>query len=100
MCFAGSSDSEESACRCRRCRVHFQGQEDPLAEGMATLSSILAWRIPWTEESRRLQSMWLQRVRYDCVTNTFTFHIYKIQLDFVQKCLPYDLYNCSESHGA
>ena len=40
--FAGSSDGEEPACQCRRCRVHFQGEEDPLEEGMATHSSILA----------------------------------------------------------
>ena len=36
------------------------GWEDPLEEGMATLSSVLAWRIPWTEEFGRLQSMGLQ----------------------------------------
>ena len=36
------------------------GLEDPLEEGMATHSSILAWRIPWTEEPGGLQSMWLQ----------------------------------------
>ena len=41
------------------------GQEDPLEEGMATHSSILAWRIPWTEELGRLQSMGLQRVRHE-----------------------------------
>ena len=41
------------------------GQEDPLEKGMATHSSILAWRIPWTEEPGRLQSMLLQRVRQD-----------------------------------
>ena len=41
------------------------GQEDPLEEGVATHSSILAWRIPWTEEPGGLQSMGLQRVRYD-----------------------------------
>ena len=41
------------------------GQEDPLVEGMATYSGILAWRIPWTEEHGRLQSMGLQRVRHD-----------------------------------
>ena len=35
-----------------------EGQEDPLEEGMATHSSILAWRIPWTEKPRRLQSIW------------------------------------------
>ena len=39
--------------------------EDPLEEGMATHSSILAWRIPWTEEPGGLQSMGLQRVRHD-----------------------------------
>ena len=38
------------------------GQEDPLEKGMATHSSILAWRIPWTEEPGVLQSMGLQRV--------------------------------------
>ena len=40
------------------------GQEDPLEKGMATHSSILAWRIPWTEEPGRLQSMGSQRVRH------------------------------------
>ena len=38
-------------------RVQSLGQEDPLEEGMATHSSSLAWRIPWTEEFGRLQSM-------------------------------------------
>ena len=37
--------------------VQFLGQEDPLEEGMATHASILAWRIPWTEEPGGLQSM-------------------------------------------
>ena len=41
-------------------RVWFLGQEDPLEQEMATHSRILAWRIPWTEESGRLQSMGLQ----------------------------------------
>jgi len=45
--------------------VLFQGQGDPLEEGMATHSSVLAWRIPWAEEPCRLQSMGLQRVRHD-----------------------------------
>ena len=40
-------------------------QEDPLEEGMATYSSILAWRIPWTEVPGGLQSMGLQRVGHD-----------------------------------
>ena len=41
-------------------RVRSLGQEDPLEEGMATLSSIPAWKIPWTEEPGGLQSMGLQ----------------------------------------
>ena len=41
------------------------GLEDPLEEGMPTLSSILAWRIPWTEEPGGLQSIVLQKVRRD-----------------------------------
>ena len=45
--------------------VQSLGQEDPLEEGMATHSSILAWRIPWTEELDGLQSMGSQRVRHD-----------------------------------
>ena len=46
-------------------QVQSLGQEDPLEEGMATNSSILAWRIPWTEEPGELQSMGLQRVGRD-----------------------------------
>ena len=41
-----------------------QGQENPLEEGMATCSNVLAWRIPWTEEPGGLQSMGLQRVNF------------------------------------
>ena len=41
------------------------GQDDPLEKEMATHSSILAWRIPWTEDPGGLQSMGLQRVRYN-----------------------------------
>jgi hypothetical protein len=41
------------------------GQEDLLEKEMATHSSILAWKIPWTEESGRLQSMGSQRARHD-----------------------------------
>ena len=39
-------------------RIQSLGQEDPLEKEMATHSSILAWRIPWTEKPGRLQSMW------------------------------------------
>ena len=50
--------------------VQFLGWEDSLEEDMATHSSILAWRIPWTEEPGGLQSMGSQRVRHDGATNT------------------------------
>ena len=45
--------------------VRSLGQEDPLEKGMATHSSILAWKIPWTEDPGGLKSMWLQRLRQD-----------------------------------
>ena len=51
--------------------VLYLGQEDPLREEMTTHSSILAWKIPWTEEPGRLQFMG-SRVRHNWVTNTFT----------------------------
>ena len=46
-------------------RVQYLYQEDPLEKGMATHSSILAWRIPWTDEPSGLQAMGLQRVEHD-----------------------------------
>ena len=46
-------------------QVQSLGWEDPLEKGMTTHSSILAWRIPWTEEPGRLQSMGSYRVRQD-----------------------------------
>jgi len=46
-------------------RVRSLGGKDPLEKGMATHSSILAWRIPWTEEPGGLQSMGSQRVGHD-----------------------------------
>ena len=49
-------------------RVRSQGWEDPLEKEMATHSSILAWRIPWTEEAGGLQSMGSQRVGYELST--------------------------------
>ena len=53
--FSGGSDGKESAIQ--ETWVQPLGQEDPLEKGMATHSSILAWKIPWTEESNRLQSV-------------------------------------------
>ena len=46
-------------------QVRSLGQEDPLEKEMATHASILAWRIPWTEEPGRLQSMTSRRVGHD-----------------------------------
>ena len=46
-------------------QIRSLGQEDPLEKGMATHSSILAWRIPWTEEPGGLQSMGSQRDGHD-----------------------------------
>ena len=46
-------------------QVRSLGWEDPLEKEMATHSSTLAWKIPWTEEPGRLQSMGVQRVRHD-----------------------------------
>ena len=48
-------------------RVQFLGREDPLEKEMAIHSSTLAWKIPWTEEPERLQSMGSQTVRHDCI---------------------------------
>ena len=45
-------------------RVQSLGWDDPLEKGMTTYSSILAWRIPWTEKPGELQSLGLQRVRH------------------------------------
>ena len=47
-------------------QIQSLGQEDPLEKGMATHSSGLAWRIPWTEEPGGLQSMESQRIGHDC----------------------------------
>ena len=48
------------------------GQEDPLNKGRATQSTILAWRIPWTEGPSRPQSMGSQRVGHNWATNAYT----------------------------
>ena len=56
----------------RESQIPSLGQEDPPEKGMATPSSILAWRIPWTEEPGRLQSRGSQRVRHDCSNLAYT----------------------------
>ena len=71
MDFPGGSDGKESACN--EGDMGDLGWEDPLEKRMTTHSSILAWRVPWTEEPGGLESMELQRGGHDQVTNTFTF---------------------------
>ena len=58
----------------RETRVRSLGQEDPLEKEMATHSSILAWKIPWTEEPGWLLSMGSQRVGHDGVTALSTIY--------------------------
>ena len=58
--------------------VRSLGQEDPLEKEMATHSSILAWRIPWTEEPDRLQSIGSQRVGHNCATS-LSLSLYNIE---------------------
>ena len=53
----------------RETRAQPLGHEDPLEKEMATRSSILAWKFPWTEEPGGLQSMGSQRVAHDCTTS-------------------------------
>ena len=55
----------KNLCAMQETQVQSLGQEDPLVKEMATHSSILAWRIPWTEESDRLQSMGSKRAGHD-----------------------------------
>ena len=62
--FPGGSDGEESACSAGK-PVQSLGWEDPLEKEMATHSSILGWRIPWTEELDGLPSMGSHRVGHD-----------------------------------
>ena len=64
--------------------VQSLGQENTLEKGMTTHSSILSWRILWTEELGWLQPMWSQRVGHDWVTNTVG--------NKYARCVPY-LYN-------
>ena len=66
--FPGGASGKESACQCRRHKrreFYPWGEEDPLEKGMATPSSILAWRIPGPEEPGRLQSIGPLRVGHN-----------------------------------
>ena len=66
--FPGGTSGKDPTCQCKRfkrCRFSPWVGETPLKENMATHSSILAWRLPWTEEPCRLQPRVLQRVEHD-----------------------------------
>ena len=73
--FSGGSDSKESMYNAGYLGF-IPGLGKYPGEGMATHSSIQAWRIPWTEEPGRLQSMESQRVKHDLATFTFTLGEY------------------------
>ena len=64
MVFPSGSDCKESAYNAET-QVQSLGQEDPLEKALATHSSMLAWKIPWTEESGGLQFMGSQRVGHN-----------------------------------
>ena len=72
-------------------RVQPLGRDDPLEEGTATHSSILSWRIPWTEEPGGLQSMGSQRVGHNCAKN-FHFQFSSVTQSCLTLC---DYMNCS-----
>ena len=81
VCLFGASLVAQTVKRLpamRETRVQFLGREDPLEKEMATHSSILAWKIPWTEEPGRLQSMGSQS-RTQLSDFTFTFHFHALE---------------------
>ena len=86
MGFPGSTSGKELVCKCRRhkrCGFNPWIRKIPLEEGMATLSSILAWRILWTEESGGLQSTESQRVGRDWrdVAHTYIYYCSHMYVD-------------------
>ena len=70
------------------------GSEDPLEKGLATHSSILAWRIPWTEEPGGLQSIGLQTVRHDRSDLAHTLLVYSYNLDIITNNAYFDFQKC------
>ena len=77
--FPSGSDGKESACNVED-HGSIPGMERSLGEGMATHSSIPAWRIPWTEETGGLQSTGSLRVRHDRVPGYFSITILTVIL--------------------
>ena len=81
-------------------RVGSLGWEYPLEKEMDTHSSILIWRIPWTEDLGMLPSMVFQRVGHDWVTNTFFFHKYNHLVGISHKVSQFSLYISEKMHKA
>ena len=79
----GSVVKKKSTCQCRRHGFGPWILEDPLEKEMATHSSILAWEIPWTEESGGLQSVGLQRVGHNVANNIYS-HVKRKSLSSVR----------------
>ena len=73
--------------------VQSLGRDNPLEKGMDTLSNILAWRIPWTEEPERLQSMASQRVRL--IIKYWLYSLWKVKVLVAQLCLTLRPTDCS-----
>ena len=73
--------------------IYSLGQEDPQEKGMATHSSILAWRIPWTEESGGLQSYGLQTGGHNwatqCIHTLYMNTLVFLRCNFVKLCIYY-----------
>ena len=78
--FPGGSNDEESPSM-QELQVQSLGQEDPLVKEMATHSSILTWRIPWTEEPGGQQSTGSQRVGHDLATKHGLLEYLKLSLN-------------------
>ena len=89
LVFPGGSDGKESACS-----AGDLGWEDALEEGIATHSSILAWKIAWTEEPGGLQYMGSQRVRHDWATKHTSFNLTEIQFSLP---IPIHFNTCAKS---
>ena len=85
--WTSGSDGKESACNVGD-PGSIPGWEDPLENGMATQSCILAWRIPWTEEPGGLQSRGSQRVEHNWVTKPQHYHYLYTSFVFRQTSNP------------
>ena len=95
--FPGGSDSKESTCNAESGFDPWVGKGS-LEEGMATHSSILSWRIPWTEEPRGLQSMGLQRHNQATKHSTVIWCLTEfIGLDYDKFLFSNKLFSCVQS---